>query len=107
MRQLYLNKYWEINEEYDIDKILYLMIDRPDEIDDEKGEYIWFNDDYDLHREYDLPAGIYYLEDDFGNVDNKMCDLYWYKNDELYRDIEYRVYDKFFKYKKLKNEISL
>lgn len=80
MKYLYQNRYWSINKDYDIDKILYLLIDRPNRIKHNTTQLIWTNDKYQTHRNYDLPAFIC----DFYN--DKHVSLSWNKNYKSHRE---------------------
>lgn len=76
MKYLYFNKYWEINEEYNLDKLLYLMIDRPNKTGFLfKEDLCWLYKDRIFHRNYDLPCfvGCY-------------NDLHWNKKGIMYRE---------------------
>lgn len=63
MKYLTQNKYWDLVEDYNLDKLLYLLIDRPERIIINM-RLSWFkkNAGYE-YRDYDLPAVI-----SFGNI---------------------------------------
>lgn len=72
MRYLIKNKYWKINREYNIDKLLYLLVDRSDVIGEFWKELIWTNNKNQTHRNYDLPSYFTSFETVKWKVNNKM-----------------------------------
>lgn len=79
MKYLYQNNHWSINKDYNLDKLLYLMIDRPNKINKIFNDFIWENNKKQLHRDYNLPS---YIE----THNQYFCKIFWYQNNEYYRE---------------------
>lgn len=72
MKYLIRNEHWEINKEYNLSKLLYLLVDRFDNIENSVF-YVWSLNEDD-HREYDLPSLIHVPTGDIHwNMNNIPC----------------------------------
>lgn len=72
MKYLIENKYWELDKEYNIEKLLYLLIDRPNKTI--YDEFFWENSKKQFHRDYDLPSYF-----------SCIVVVNWHKSDKLHR----------------------
>lgn len=75
MKYLYRNKHWPVNKEYNFNKLLFLLIDRPDEMNVFGYQY-WLNKKEQVYRNYDLPAVVLHINN------NEIC-LSWYDNNKI------------------------
>lgn len=76
MKYLIQNKNWNIAEDYNLDKILYLLIDRPNLING-YNSFIWKNTSGYYHRDYDLPSFISMIH----------YSIIWRRNGVLYKPV--------------------